>query len=94
MGENSYDSFSVHTKKASAYCGFVGPGRDRDLVWHLQVENTIRFPASANAFDSLAEAYYQAGKIRKARSYYERSLSIDPENQNARYMLQKLEIEP
>jgi tetratricopeptide (TPR) repeat protein len=56
--------------------------------------NTSRFPDSANAFDSLAEGYYRMHDSINARKNYEHSLLLDPNNQNADYMLKKLEKEP
>jgi tetratricopeptide (TPR) repeat protein len=52
--------------------------------------NTKRYPNSANAHDSLAEAYYAAGMKEEARVHYQKSLSINPDNSNARKMLGKL----
>jgi tetratricopeptide (TPR) repeat protein len=56
--------------------------------------NTARFPGSANAFDSLGEAYFRSGNIGQAQKCFETSLSIDPGNQNARYMLELLQERP
>jgi CubicO group peptidase (beta-lactamase class C family) len=49
------------------------------------------FPESANAFDSLGEAYMIAGQDSLAIKNYEKSLSINPENTNAVAMLKKLQ---
>ncbi|MBT8400478.1 MAG: c-type cytochrome [Rhodothermia bacterium] len=49
-------------------------------VFRLNVE---KFSESANVYDSLAEAYMTAGNNRLARIYYEKSLLLDPGNQNA-----------
>lgn len=48
------------------------------------------FPKSANAFDSLGEAYLEAGNKELAIKNYTRSLELDPDNQNAVEMLKKL----
>ena len=40
--------------------------------------NTESYPQSANAFDSLAEAYLAAGKTEMAIKTYEQALKIDP----------------
>jgi tetratricopeptide (TPR) repeat protein len=52
--------------------------------------NTQIFPASANAWDSLAEAYLKSGDVKTAKRYYEKSLKLDPKNDSARAALQKL----
>jgi len=47
-------------------------------------------PQSWNAFDSLAEAYMNAGDIAKAIAHYEKSLALNPENKNGKDMLDRL----
>ncbi|MBN2431638.1 MAG: tetratricopeptide repeat protein [Acidobacteria bacterium] len=53
--------------------------------------NTELHPASANAHDSLAEAYMKSGDNENAVAHYRKSLALNPENANAREMLKKLE---
>lgn len=45
--------------------------------------NVELFPDSANAHDSLGEAYRSAGRIEDAIKHYERSIELDPESENA-----------
>ncbi|MEM9170396.1 MAG: serine hydrolase [Pseudomonadota bacterium] len=45
--------------------------------------NTEAFPESANAYDSLGEAYRAAGRNALALASYEKSLAMDPSNANA-----------
>ena len=47
-------------------------------------------PQSANAYDSLAEAYMKSGHEEKAILYYNKVLELDPDNENAKTMLNKL----
>ena len=42
-----------------------------------------RFPASANAHDSLGEGYMNAGDRARAIENYEKSLNLNPKNTNA-----------
>jgi len=56
-------------------------------VFRLNVE---AFPASANAYDSLGEAYMVKGDKELAIRNYQRSLELNPENTNAVEMLKKL----
>lgn len=53
-------------------------------------QNTIAFPESSNAFDSLGEAYYRAGDIPTAIKCYEKALEIDPTNLSSINTLKKL----
>ncbi|MFZ6870732.1 serine hydrolase [Undibacterium sp. Di27W] len=48
------------------------------------------YPKSANTYDSLAEAYEAAGMIELAKSNYQKSLELNPQNQNAIQRLQVL----
>jgi hypothetical protein len=59
-------------------------------VFELNVE---LFPGSANAHDSLAEAYMKSGDSEKAIIHYQKSLELDPGNENAKEKLKELEKE-
>jgi D-alanyl-D-alanine-carboxypeptidase/D-alanyl-D-alanine-endopeptidase len=53
--------------------------------------NVGLYPESWNAYDSLAEAYMRIGDNEKAIKNYNKSLELNPENTNAKEMLEKLE---
>lgn len=53
--------------------------------------NTTIFPESANVYDSLGEAYMLDDQKEKAIENYMKSLTFNPQNTNARRMLQKLQ---
>jgi tetratricopeptide (TPR) repeat protein len=52
--------------------------------------NVFAFPQSANAFDSLGEAYLEAGNKDLAIENYKKSLMLNPENKNAEEVLKSL----
>ena len=52
--------------------------------------NTDTFPLSANAWDSLAEAAMNNGDHEAAIRYYRRSLELDPDNNNAAHMIERM----
>jgi len=52
--------------------------------------NTELYPNSANAYDSLAEAYMSSGNKELAIKNYEKSLELNPQNTNAVEQLKKL----
>jgi len=56
-------------------------------VFKMNVEMNSQ---SANANDSLAEAYMKSGNKEKAILYYKKVLELDPDNENAKTMLKKL----
>ncbi len=53
--------------------------------------NTLLYPSYAGAFDSLGEVYYEMGDIADARKNYEKVLSMQPDNANAKKMLEKMQ---
>jgi len=63
-----------------------------DLLKAIEVFriNTENFPESANAFDSLAEAFLKSGMKDKAITNYEISLELNPNNEKAKEILDKL----
>ena len=52
--------------------------------------NVSLYPQSANAFDSLGEAYMASGEKELAIESYEKSLELDPNNSNAAEKLEQL----
>ncbi|HEY8561119.1 MAG TPA: serine hydrolase [Pyrinomonadaceae bacterium] len=57
-------------------------------VFRLNAED---FPASANVWDSLAEAYMINGDIEKAIENYKKSLALNPNNKGAAERIKQLE---
>ena len=55
------------------------------LRWNVDLH-----PDAWNAYHNLGEAYVRAGKREQAIQNYERSLDLNPENENAQRMLDKL----
>jgi CubicO group peptidase (beta-lactamase class C family) len=64
-----------------------------DAITVLQ-RNVELHPTSANAYDSLAEAYMNSGQHDLAVKNYEKSLELNPKNDNAKEMLTKLKAPP
>ncbi len=52
--------------------------------------NTQEYPQGWNCYDSLAEAYMNAGQKELAIKNYEKSLELNPDNHNGEAMLKKL----
>jgi tetratricopeptide (TPR) repeat protein len=53
--------------------------------------NTQLYPEAFNTWDSLAEAYMKKGDNEKAIKYYKKSLALNPKNDNAKKMIEKIE---
>jgi tetratricopeptide (TPR) repeat protein len=52
--------------------------------------NVKKFPQSANVYDSLGEAYMNAGDKEHAIENYEKSLTLNPQNTNAAEKIKEL----
>jgi Flp pilus assembly protein TadD len=57
-------------------------------IFKLNVE---LYPKSANVYDSLGEAYLKLGDNENASTNYRKSLELNPENNNAKEALRRLE---
>jgi CubicO group peptidase (beta-lactamase class C family) len=55
--------------------------------------NVAEYPDAWNPYDSLGEAYLVAGDTARAVEYYERSLELNPENDNGRAVLERIRRE-
>jgi tetratricopeptide (TPR) repeat protein len=64
--------------------------RVQDAVEVLKL-NVEAYPTSANAYDSLADAYFAGGDKERAVASYRRSLELDPTNHNAEQQLKKIQ---
>lgn len=64
-------------------------GKIKEAVEILKL-NVEAFPGSANVYDSLGEAYLADGNNAEALINYEKSLELNPGNNNAREMISKI----
>jgi tetratricopeptide (TPR) repeat protein len=67
----------------------LSSGQTQDAITVFK-RNVHEYPKSANAHDSLGEAYMKANQKDLAIENYERSLQLDPKNQNAVDRLKRL----
>ncbi len=73
----------------SAGYALLNSGRVEEAIALFKM-NMELFPESWNVYDSLAEAYAVKGETGLAVQHYERSLELNPDNQNAKDRLQNL----
>lgn len=57
----------------------------------LMERNQKEFPEDANVYDSIGELYAKMGDLEKAKSNYQKSISLNPNNMNAVEVLKHLE---
>ncbi|MFZ4929393.1 serine hydrolase [Chryseobacterium sp. Mn2064] len=61
-----------------------------DSAVKIFILNVSVFPESANAYDSLGEAYFNKKEYQLAIDHYQKSLELDPANNNAKEMILKI----
>ena len=83
FGEGSLNSFGYDLLEKKDTAGAI-------QIFRLNAET---FPDSPNVWDSLAEAYMKSGDAKNAQLNYERALTLDPNNENAKEMLKKMKEE-
>lgn len=66
-------------------------GNNDDMAISLFKYNVELFPADANPYDSLAEAYLKIGDKINALKYYKMELQLAPGNQNVKAIIAELE---
>lgn len=88
IGDTTLASFIERTVNTQGYRKLRAGDLDGALrTFRL---NTEYFPDAWNTWDSLAEAYMTLGDDEKAIQYYEKSLELNPDNRNARRMLERI----
>jgi len=65
-------------------------GEDLQTAIVLFTLNVEAYPDSWNVYDSLGEAFLAAGNKEKAIENYERSIALNPKNENGKAILEKL----
>ncbi len=74
----------------------LNQGNNRDALFVFGMVTEF-FPESANAWDSLAEAYLRSGDTQKATDYYNKAILLDPDGptgKHAREMLGTMKEHP
>ena len=96
--ERTYSAFKadpetswIDTEREINDLGYEAIGRrdlaTAELLFRLNVSS---YPASANAHDSLGEAYWAEGNAESAGAEYRRVLELSPGNENALRMLKEI----
>jgi predicted alpha/beta superfamily hydrolase len=62
-----------------------------DLAIQYFQMNIDYYPESPNVYDSMGEAWMKKGDNKKAIEYYQKSLALNPNNQNAKDMIVKMQ---
>ncbi|AVI51987.1 hypothetical protein C5O00_12815 [Pukyongia salina] len=87
-----YKFFNFEAELNSVGYAQIGRGDHQTAIAIFSFVTQL-FPDSANAWDSLAEGYLEAGDKEKAKEYYEKAYKMDPDGptgKNATSMLRKI----
>ena len=63
---------------------------DLEKAYQVFILNTMLFPSSFNAWDSLGECCYNMKKLDLSLQYYKKSLELNPDNENAKQMMVRI----
>jgi CubicO group peptidase (beta-lactamase class C family) len=86
------DDFNFGNESELNMIGYelLGSNRFKEAIKIFEL-NVELFPVSANAYDSLAEAFYKNGEKKSALFFYKKSLELDANNPGAKEIVTKLE---
>lgn len=80
----NYKFFDFEAQFNKAGYNVLGSGQTNEAIFIFQMVTDL-FPESANAWDSLAEAYLKAGDKTKALEFYNKALKIDPNGETGKH---------
>jgi len=80
----NYKFFDFEGEFNKAGYNVLGSGQTKEAIFIFQMVADL-FPDSANAWDSLAEAYLKAGDKTKALEYYNKALKMDPDGETGKH---------
>ena len=89
IDRNSYTVQNVEFDLNNAGYILLGQEKVKEAIEVFKT-NVKLYPESSNVYDSLGEAYMKDGNKGLAIKNYEKSLELDPENDNAKKMLEEL----
>lgn len=96
------ETYFLLKKNSEKEYSFENPGELNKLGYELlrsgNVDSAIKifslnvsvFPQSANVYDSLGEAYFNKKEYQLSQENYQKSLELDPANNNAKEMILKI----
>ena len=92
LKDPKYKYFDFEGKFNQAGYQLLGNGQSKEAIFVFQMI-TEMYPNSANAWDSLAEGFLKAGDKEKAKEFYNKAITLDPDGstgKNAKDMLRKI----
>ena len=94
LKENSFEEYQFTENQLNNF-GYQLLQRNKLLAAvEVMKLNVIEYPESGNAYDSLGEVYLANGQKKLALASYEKSLELEPENANAKKVIEQLQSTP
>ncbi|WP_445385008.1 S41 family peptidase [Robiginitalea sp. IMCC44478] len=93
LADSRYSFFDFEAEFNSAGYKLLNSEQYQEAIFVFTMLTNL-FPESANTWDSLAEGYWRAGDLEKARMFYNKAIELDPDGnigKRARQMLKQLE---
>jgi CubicO group peptidase (beta-lactamase class C family) len=89
---NNHDAYNFNGLESSLNIIGYNYISNGDIISAIKILklNTEQFPKSANAHDSLGEAYYKNSEMHLAFQHYKISYTLDPKNDNAKKMIEQI----
>jgi tetratricopeptide (TPR) repeat protein len=69
---------------------FLMQNGDLERAFQVFTLNTRLFPSAYNVWDSLGECCYNMKKLDLSLQYYKKSLELNPDNENAKQMIERI----
>ncbi len=93
VNDPRYRFFDFEANLNDAGYRLISSGQIKEAIFVFEF-NTKLFPDSPNCWDSLAEGYWKAGDLEKAKEYYNKAIKMDPDGptgKNARAMMAEMD---
>lgn len=88
---NAVKLLAKNSSELNTYGYVLMAAKEMDKAGFIFICNTILYPAEANVFDSMGEYYFKTGNKLLAKENYQKTLQLDPKNEDAKKMLAQLE---
>ncbi len=92
LKEEHYKEYNFDEESLFNELGYelLGEGKTKEAIQVFQLQ-VSEFPTSANAYNSLGEGFYLNNQYNLSIANYEKSLELNPKNNNSMEMIKKIE---
>lgn len=80
----------ISASELNTYGYVLMASKEMDKALLVFKMNILLYPKNANLYDSMGEYYFNTGEKESAKENYRKVLELDPKNENAKKMLEKM----